>query len=385
MAAISMRAGGDAGEFVRSFTGNNRFILDYLTEEVLQRQPEEVQNFLLKTSILERLCGPLCDCVMEAGEKGDAISTGMPGTRRVHAHEATPGSPSLSSEVLEYLERSNLFLIPLDDQRIWYRFHRLFSDLLQARLARTRPEHIPHLHRQASLWFEANGYLSEAIGHALTGQDFERAAALIARVAEATLKRSEVMTLSRWIDQLPEKQVRAIPDLVTYYAWTLMLGGRPYEEVQACLDLYPAESGSISARSLPLYAFLALYQGDLQRAVQLSRQAIELLDTSDSYLLHAATFVQSLSLLAEGDPAAGSLAMEEIARSSQETGNSLVAVLALASLAENYKKTGQLRQAYQIYQQAMRMAVDEQGNRLPIAGRALIGASDIRPRMEPAG
>ena len=151
MAALSMQGRSDIAQFIQVFSGSHRYILDYLAEEVLNHQSEDVRNFLLTTSILERLSGPLCDAII-----GEAQYN--------------------SQEILEYLDRSNLFLIALDDERIWFRYHHLFADLLRARLGQSRPARVPTLHLLASNWFDQNGFTTEAIQHSLAAADHERPA-----------------------------------------------------------------------------------------------------------------------------------------------------------------------------------------------------------------
>ena len=151
LAALSMQGHQDAASFIKSFTGSHHFVLDYLIEEVLHQQPEDVQTFLLRTSILDRMCGPLCDAVL--------------------------GSPSASGqETLEYLERANLFIVPLDNERRWYRYHHLFGDLLRQRLG--KPKEFAEFHLRASQWHEENGDLGAAFHHAIAAGDFVRAAGL---------------------------------------------------------------------------------------------------------------------------------------------------------------------------------------------------------------
>jgi len=154
--AIANRMEGqkDVAGFIQSFTGSHHFVLDYLVEEVLQRQPESVQTFLLRTSILERLCGPLCEAVLA-------------------------DRPASGQETLEAIERANLFIIPLDNERRWYRYHHLFADLLAARALREQAAHIPILHQRASAWYADNGFPADAIRHALAAKDFARAAGLV--------------------------------------------------------------------------------------------------------------------------------------------------------------------------------------------------------------
>ena len=165
LAALSMQGHADLPGFIQAFTGSSRFILDYLIEEVFKRQPAEVQDFLLKTSLLERLSAPLCDAVVERSD---------------------------SQQLLEALEQANLFIVPLDQSRAWYRYHRLFAELLRHRLRVTRPELESELHQRASRWFEDQGLPAEAIQHALAAQDWERAASLIDQCCRRFLKRGEV-------------------------------------------------------------------------------------------------------------------------------------------------------------------------------------------------
>ena len=152
LAALSMRGREDVPEFIRSFAGDNRYVVEYLVEEVLHRQPELIRSFLLQTSILERLTGPLCDAV--TGQEDGRV-------------------------MLEAVERGNLFVVPLDDERRWYRYHHLFADVLQARLLAEQPDRALTLHQRASAWYERSGSPADAIRHALTAQDFERASGLV--------------------------------------------------------------------------------------------------------------------------------------------------------------------------------------------------------------
>jgi LuxR family maltose regulon positive regulatory protein len=219
MAALSMRDRTDVFAFIEGFSGTNRYILDYLLEEVLASQPPEIQYFLLYTSILERLTAPLCDALLtetvdEKPEFGDA---GVPPS----------ASPSLhpSASVLEYLERVNLFLVPLDDERISYRYHHLFADLLRARLHQGQPALVPRLHIQASAWLEQQGFITEAIHHLFAAQEIGRAAGLVERYGPARLTEGDpsVMQLA---DNLPLEMILARPKIGLYQAWFLIIQGR---------------------------------------------------------------------------------------------------------------------------------------------------------------
>jgi LuxR family maltose regulon positive regulatory protein len=171
MAALSLRQreASAVKQFIKDFTGSHRYIMDYLVDEVLQGQPAEVQTFLLYTSILDQLCGPLCEAVLQRDE-----------------------SPRTAQEMLAYLEHANLFIYPLDNQRNWYRYHQLFADLLRQRLSRTYPEKVTTLHLSASQWYEQAGFIDQAVQHAVAAQAFDRAAALVEQVAPAMIQRSEL-------------------------------------------------------------------------------------------------------------------------------------------------------------------------------------------------
>jgi LuxR family maltose regulon positive regulatory protein len=218
MAALSMRNREDVAGFITGFSGTNRYILDFLLEEVLIGQSPEVQQFLLCTSILERLTAPLCE----------ALLTDIAGAKS-QRNEQAPGLEARlagqSNSILEYLERANLFLVPLDDERIWYRYHQLFADLLRARLKERYPELIPQLHLRASRWFEKNGYIVEAIQHSLSTKDFDRSAGLILQYGPDTWSQNEPAII-RLAGQLPAELLTAYPKLGIYQAWILASGGQ---------------------------------------------------------------------------------------------------------------------------------------------------------------
>ena len=198
LAALSMQGHQDVSGFIRSFAGNHRYIVDYLVEEVLQRQPAHIHSFLLQTAVLDRLHGPLCDAVT-GQENGSAL--------------------------LEALERANFFVVPLDDQRRWYRYHHLFVDVLRAHLAAEHPEQTAMLHLRASMWYERHDFAADAIRHALAAGDFARAADLI-ECALPALRRSRLGdTLFGWLRALPDELIRRRPVLSVAYAWALLAGG----------------------------------------------------------------------------------------------------------------------------------------------------------------
>lgn len=223
MAALSMRDREDVRGFIEGFSGTNRYILDYLMEEVLASQPPEIQRFLLYTSILERLTAPLCDAVTEIQEKMDSSNESIPSSRD-------------SQSILEYLDRANLFLIPLDDARVWYRYHHLFADLLRARLHQTHPDLIHHLHMRASAWLEEKGIISEAIHHLFAIQEIGRAADLIERYGPVYLAQSDP-SIFQMADSLPAEMLIARPKIGIYLAWFLIVQGHTRKAVQILHDV----------------------------------------------------------------------------------------------------------------------------------------------------
>src|SRR5947207_874003 len=204
-----MQGREDTASFIAGFSGDDRYIVDYPVEEVLQRQPKQIREFLLQTSVLDRLCGLLCDAV-------------------------TGQNSGSATAMLEALERANLFVVPLDDRRRWYRYHHLFADVLRARLLEEQPEHVPELHRRASAWYERNGEAAEAIRHALAANDFSKAADLIELVGPELRRSRQEAALLGWLAALPDDLLRRRPVLSNVFAGEL-LGGGKLEEADARL------------------------------------------------------------------------------------------------------------------------------------------------------
>ena len=373
MAAVSMqgREPGDIPEFIRAFAGTNRVILDYLVEEVLQRQPGPIQAFLLQTAILDRLTAPLCDEILGTGHRNLDAAGPIPS---LPAQLQDPGPGFESQTMLEYLESSNLFIIPLDDKHCWYRHHRLFADLLRKRLRQwLGAERLAALHQRASAWYERNGLLPEAVDHALRGRDFERAARLVEAVAEATFKRSEVATFLGWMERLPVELARTRPALCLLHAWALLLTGRPPDAVESHLQAPQALPGHVA----PLRAFVAAVQGRIGHAQELCRQALAQLPEDDLFLRGIATWNLGIAHMLSGEPAIAIRALQEAVALNRRAGNVMIAVMALCSLAELHAAQTQLGEARALYQQALDLATGEGRRRLPIAGLALIGLGDL--------
>jgi LuxR family maltose regulon positive regulatory protein len=350
MAALSLQGKDDVAQFIAAFTGSDRYILDYLMEEVLRRESDQVQTFLLQTSILDRLCGPLCN----------ALVTDLQ-----------------SQPVLEHLESSNLFILPLDNERRWYRYHRLFADLLRQRLHQVYPDRAPILHRRASEWFEQNDLMAEAIDHALAAEDLERAAGLIEQNAEATLMRGEVATFLRWVDGLPDGLVRARPALSVLYAWMLLWQGQSLRLIESLLRDAEEVDQRVSGRVAALRGLMAGLRGQTGLAVELSRRALEQLPEEEQFIRMFATWILRTAQLVSGEGVADDHALDEVFSISQGAGNVMLSVMITCNRAELLMRQGRPHEAAAAYQRAVDLATDARGRRLPIAGQALIGLGEL--------
>jgi len=277
LAALSLQGRSNAHEFIAAFTGSHYYVLEYLTEEVLHRQPEPVQRFLLHTSILDRLSGPLCDAVT-GRDDGNAM--------------------------LEHLHRGNLFVIPLDEEHQWYRYHRLFADLLGNLLRKSlRKERILELHGLASEWHEAGGSQNEAVNYALKAEDYERVARLVEEVAHASVVDSRLSTLWYWLEELPEEVLDAHPRLRIYLIWAFYLGGHFIraqgmlrDSKRALQNLGPSPgndalreelSGLLAAMETVAAGLMVAFSGDMEEASRTCSQARELAEVAGSVLLVA--------------------------------------------------------------------------------------------------
>lgn len=365
MAAISLRGHNldpiSKSAFIRDFSGSHRFVLDYLVEEVLEQLHPQLQLFLLRTSFLNRMCSSLCDYILE--DLDDKISPALD-MKDSHA-------------ILEYLEASNLFIVPMDDQRHWFRYHRLFADLLKQRLLQKTPHILPTLQSRASEWFQENGYLPEAIDHAIAARKYDHAADLIIQVAEKTLMRSELSTLLRWIESLPIDVSSKHPSICIYHAWTQLLSGYSLEAIDGCLETLNLKEAPVDGEVAGLQALLALFQGNMARVGENANIALEKLPEEKVYLRGFAQWLSGLSRLLSGEWNSGHEDLDQLVRISQAAGNMMLAVMVMCNLAEIYIIQGKLYKASTIYQQALDLAVDRIGNPLPIAGEAQIGLGEV--------
>jgi LuxR family transcriptional regulator, maltose regulon positive regulatory protein len=352
LAALSLQGRADVSGFLAAFTGSHHFVLDYLSEEVLSRQPAAVQAFLLHTSVLERLSGSLCDAV-----------TGKPG----------------SQARLEALEQANLFVVALDDERQWYRYHHLFAEVLRNRLHQVEPTLVPELHRRASAWYELHGMVVEAVNHALAIPDLERVAQVIEQAAMQPIQAilpAQIQLMLGWFNALPDAIVRSRPLLCVLHAQLLQVSHAPREVIEA--RLCDAEQGLQSHAEVArfvlgqvawLRGILALYVGDLARCIMLSRQTLDLWPWKSEALHLPALIGTSRSFLLNGDVTATmEQQLEEmvgLARSS----NLFVSSGGVHLLARFQAMQGRLRQAAATYQ-AFVQQVGHQDLRAIVAGPA---------------
>jgi LuxR family maltose regulon positive regulatory protein len=346
LAALSMQGRTDRHEFVSSFTGSHHYVLEYLIEEVLRRQPEPVRRFLVQTSILDQLCGRLCDAVVENWglEPGDAKADGFVD----------------SQDILEHLVSNNLFLVPLDDEHRWFRYHHLFADLLRKRLRQqTSLATVHELHHRASAWYEKTGSVDEAVKYALRAQDIERVIRLAEGAARAGTLDRRPTTLLRWLEAVPEQVLLAHPRLLLHQAWALIINERlelAKEMLQAARDaLQPMPSSPVNdAQRSELSTLLAAieamalglahgYAGDVVKAAEVGKEARE----------------KALAL-----------------------GNVFMAVHATVGLALAMFHQGQLRQAAEHYRQVIdlsgyRAGTDGEALQSPLAAPGYVGLATV--------
>ncbi len=389
MAAVSLQ-GQDLqrttrSEFIRAFTGSHRFVLDYLVEEVLEQQPPALQEFLLQTSILERLCGPLCDSLLATWETGQSAHFALgfgpgdleEGALGQDALASLPTQqPANSQAILEHLEAANLFIVPLDDERRWYRYHRLFSDLLRRRLGHLHPELVPVLYRKAAGWFERGGWTAEAVEYALAARDDSHAADLIQGVAESVLQRGEIATLNKWVTQLPSELVASRPRLDLYQVVAQVISGYSQETVEPGLERL-ARQADLSGETQILGAYRALFQARFALAEELAVQGCAELPEDAHFLRSTGQWIASICQVNVNDLRQRAEILEDLAWKTRTMDNRFLRVGTLCQLAEVRMNQGRLPAARDLFEQALAAAVGPDGRPQAIAGQALIGLGQI--------
>ena len=348
LAALSMQGKADTTEFIRSFSGANQFVLDYLLEEVLHKQPETVQGFLLHTSILNRLSSSLCVALLQ-------------------------NTNSSAQETLETLEHDNLFVIPLDNERRWYRYHHLFRDLLRQRLSQKySKEEIAQLHIRASEWFEQHGEIGEAFKHAISAADFNRAARLLEISWQAMDESFQTGTWLGWVNPLPLSVRRLRPVLLTQVGWAYMDAGnaeasesslrdaenslkRPLEE----LVIVEAEQfRTLPARIAFARAYNAQTQNRFDDVVRYVETALDIIPHEDQYMQAQASSILSTTYWASGELDKSFELMSNWVNAAQQAGNIVFAVAASFGKADILITQGRLRDAMQVYQTALSLAAE---------------------------
>jgi LuxR family maltose regulon positive regulatory protein len=365
LAALSLRGRDDASTFIASFAGDDHYVVDYLVDEVLDQQPRHLRRFLLDTSMLERLCGSLCDAVTSPAE-------GMPG-----------------SAVLELLERRNLLVVPLDDHRRWYRYHHLFADVLQARLLTERPQDVPGLHGRASGWYERAGELEGAIGHAFAAGDLDRAADLI-EVATPELRRQRAEGLLRtWLPLVPDEVVARRPVLASNFVGALMASNL-FDGVADRLDALeraltsPVESLVVRDRHewerLPAVvatqrAGLALVAGDLGTTIAQAEEALVRAAKDDQLTRASASALKGLASWTTGDLAAAREAYLAATQGLAATGHISDALGCTVTVVDLALQHGDLQAAQLAAQRALDLAGATTAD--PDRGRLVRGTADM--------
>ncbi len=368
MAALSMQGREDVSGFIEAFAGTHRFIMDFMLEEVLARESEETRTFLLQTAVLTRLTGPLCDAV-----------TGR----------------SSSQEILEGLERRNLFVVPLDDDRRWYRYHHLFADLLQARLRQSSPDRVPQLLSRAATWCEQAGQVSEAVGYAFAAEDYRQAAALVERYWWHAMNDGEIETVWSWLDALPEGLVGKSAPLSVASSWILWLTGQigaiePHlVNAERALGELAVPDGidknsplaTLPAELAALRSFVARYKGEFESAGALAEHALSLVPDGLPPLTDAQLHGLIFLALATAYDGAGDL--ERAVSAYRETirwgrrSSSAIGIAITYRLAGSLRLLGRLREADAVCREALEYLRGQGMDRLPAAGILHVALSEV--------
>jgi LuxR family maltose regulon positive regulatory protein len=365
LAALSMQGRADVAGFIAGFAGDDRYIVDYLVEEVLRRQPDHVRSFLVRTSILDRLSGPLCDAVTAQ-----------------HGGKAT----------LESLDRANLFVVPLDDSRRWYRYHHLFADVLQTHLQDERAGEVTDLHRRASQWYDQNGEPAPAVRHALSAGDVERAAGLVELAIPALLRTRQEPTIRGWLDAIPDEVVRVRPVLAVGLIGALMSGGE-FESVEARLQEAeqllekPPTAGMVVVDTeeflrlpgvIQMYrAALALVRGDTPSTIKHAHRAIDRTAVDDHITRAGASALLGLAFWGNGDLEAAHRAYSATVDGMRRVGYISDILGCSITLADIRITQGRLSEALRTYEQALQLASHQGGTVLRGTADMYVGMSQI--------
>ncbi len=372
LAALSLRGREDAGGFIAGFAGDDRYIVDYLVEEVLQRQTEQIRTFLLQTSVLDRLTGQLCDAV-----------TAKPGGRAT----------------LEALDRANLFVVPLDERRHWYRYHQLFADMLRAHLLDERPNEVADLHRRAGRWYDQDGQPQPAVRHALAAGDVDWAADLVERAIPALQRTRQEATIRGWLTVIPDEVVRVRPVLAVGFIGALMAGNefagvadrlrdaerwlgpaaqdRESRHGSAMIVADDAELASLPGAIEMYWAALALVSGDTAGTLAHAQLAIDRAAGQEHVIRAGASALAGLALWAGGDLDGAYRAYSACVDGLRHVGHLADVLGCSVTLADIRTTQGRLADAQQIYQQGLQIGSAEPGTVLRGTADMYVGLSQI--------
>jgi LuxR family maltose regulon positive regulatory protein len=377
LAALSLQGHQDPAGFVQSLTGSSRFIIDYLAAEVLERQPAEVRAFLLRTSVLERMCAPLCEALLNVSSAAAPPASGAP--------------PLISSQaMLEKLERANLFLVPLDNERRWYRYHQLFADSLRQRLHQRaaastgeQGKEVAELHIRASQWYEDNGLDLEAFHHAVAANDVERAERLIEGKGMPLQFRGAMAPVLNWLASLPTTILDARPSLWVTYASAVNMTGQPTSSVEEKLQAAEAalqdaapdnQTRDLVGHIAAIRAMLAVPQNQVETIIAQSQRALEYLHPNNLPVRTTTTWTLGYAYQIQGNRAAARRAYTEAIAISQASGNTMVTIAATTCLGQIQETENQLYLAAESYRRVLQLAGDPPG---PAACEAYLGLARV--------
>jgi LuxR family maltose regulon positive regulatory protein len=360
LAALSMQGRQNKSEFVAAFSGGHHYIIDYLVDEVITRQSQEVRTFLYRTSIFNRFCAPLSDAVLEISD---------------------------SRRIIQDIDEANLFLVHLDDERKWYRYHHLFAEFLNQRLQEREPENVPELHHRASEWLEDNDLIVEAVNHSLVGEDYERAAQLVENIGPDMMMQSEFDQLSKWLDAMPKELVENWPWLCIIRAWMydrwaqFEVGEQYLQYAEAALNSNPSLAseddekiirGQISA----IRALYTLKKGQIPESIEFSNQALDYLP-KDYFNRGVAYFSRGWAKQAQGDLSGAIQAYDEGRRASLAAGNQILAQAIILEIGKTQSLQGQLHQAAETFREAIGFKYEKSDIKIPYASPASISLANI--------
>lgn len=335
LAALSMQAQEDTTSFIEAFAGNNRYIMDYLIEEVLKIQPDDIKNFLLQTSILEQFSAPLCNFLLNRND---------------------------SQQIVEHLENNNMFIVPLDNERNWYRYHHLFADLLKQRILNNDKQDIAELHNKASLWFEQHNMPRLAISHALANNDFTQCVDLIGKHIEQMWEEGFHSAIIEYGKQIPDSLIFQNPQFSLYYAWILIASGQrknavPFiksaeEEIDNTLKSTPKDTSQYKAHKIlsgkiaVAFAYLYSHEENSEQSFKYCQKAMHHLSTSDNFWMSWAWFSYAITYFANGELHKSKDAFVKAFNYGKETGNIYLISTIVMRMAENEQVLGNYLSAY---------------------------------------